>query len=122
MFNVFSLVIDSDTDTLVTAESLFNSPSESLERLNIPLLAYDGLNSSSSVSRNATSRRHSTDSSSSGSSDTLVDNMSMVSIASSCATLVSEGGDAYKCARSEFVFRRNPKKGNNSSDAALKCR
>lgn len=38
------------------------------------------------------------------SDDTLVDG---VSIASSCNTYISEGGDAYKCARDEFFFRGN---------------
>lgn len=51
-------------------------------------------------------------SSSEGSSDTLVDAASMasVSLASSCDTYISQGGDAYKCARSEFVFRKKAKK------------
>lgn len=30
-----------------------------------------------------------------------------MSIASSCNTYISEGGDAYKCARDEFFFRGN---------------
>lgn len=38
------------------------------------------------------------------SDDTLVDG---VSIASSCNTYISEGGDAYKCARDERFFRGN---------------
>lgn len=29
-------------------------------------------------------------------------------MASSCDTYFSQGGDAYKCARSEFTFRRPP--------------
>lgn len=99
----------------------------------LPLLSYDALaNTSSTFSRNynkndddddddsrrtitaasglhSSRRKSSDDSSSSGSSDTLVDGLSIASI-SSCGTFRSEGGDAYKCARNEFVFRKNVSK------------
>lgn len=47
--------------------------------------------------------------------DTLVDAASMVSVslASSCGTYISDGGDAYKCARSEFVYRKKPSSSRN---------
>lgn len=62
------------------------------------------------TSRKVISRRRSSDSSS-GSSDTLVDgDISLASIASSCATFISQGGDAYKCARSTI--------GKTKSDSA----
>lgn len=32
-------------------------------------------------------------------------------MASSCDTYISQGGDAYKCARSEFTFQRPAKFG-----------
>lgn len=118
--------IDSDSDTIVTAgDSLFNSPSESLQDLNqmSSLTPYNPLlyNTSSSAGdshktisyhRRRNSGSDSNSSSSEGSSDTLVDAASMVSVslASSCDTYISQGGDAYKCARNEFVYRRKLKK------------
>lgn len=47
--------------------------------------------------------KHSDHSGSNSSSDTLVDTNTM-SNATSCATLVSEGGDVYKCARDDGVL------------------
>ncbi|XP_037911232.1 oxysterol-binding protein-related protein 1 isoform X2 [Hermetia illucens] len=92
---------DSDTDTLVTAESLFNSPSESLQDLNsVSVQSYEPLLQSITYCKRS-ARKQSTDSnSSSGSSDTLVDGVSMVS---SCATLISTGGSAYKCAKDQSL-------------------
>lgn len=46
--------------------------------------------------------KHNENSGDEDSDDTLVDG---VSIASSCGTYISEGGDIYKCARNEFVFK-----------------
>lgn len=103
--------IDSDTDTLLTANnSIFNSPANSIQELNL-------MNSQSSpyfsnYNQSYTSRkvrRKSSDSnSSSGSSDTLVDGEnSIVSVASSCGTYVSQGGNAYKCARTELKKRKD---------------
>lgn len=119
--NISSSIInlDSDTDTLVTAESLFNSPSESLQDINLtqfspynPLICHSS--SQSTTHKNIVNRRHSTDStSSSGSSDTLVDG---VSITSSCGTYMSQGGTGYKCARSEFSFRPNMKRAKHMDD------
>ena len=70
------------------------------------------LGKSSETATNDTNKHSSDDSnSSSGSSDTLVDAASMTSsIASSCATYISQGGDAYKCAKSEFSYRRKKPK------------
>lgn len=108
--------IDSDSDTIVTADSLFNSPSESLIDLNLispsSISQYNPLITNTSGDSNRTVRRYSSDSnSSSGSSDTLVDAASISSVASSCVTYISQGGDAYKCARSDvFSNRRSRKK------------
>lgn len=140
---------DSDTDTLVTADSIFNSPAGSVQDLTLgegtsgrqkrlknrnrsasthTLTNENGHTSSSSSTSTESSSSHSipsqassvyhtqhstfsksvqeTHSSDSNSSDsgTLVDN---ISLASSCVTLISEGGDAYKCARSEFYCGSN---------------
>lgn len=94
---------DSDTDTLVTAESLFNSPSGSIQDLAVSTRSRTSYTRSGRhLLSSERRRRASNDSnSSSGSSDTLVDG---VSIASSCGTLFSQGGDAYRCAREEFVY------------------
>lgn len=72
-----------------------------------------------SGSHSKSTQSSSSSSTSEGSSDTLVDAASMVSIsvASSCNTYISEGGDAYKCARNEFRFKkRRPK---NALDGTL---
>lgn len=135
---------ESDTDTLVTADSIFNSPAESVQDLTLGegtsdlsnrktrhrrrshrrgsahTLTNDNSSSSSSSSISTTyhtqpsssslrqsganKSRTSSDSSSSN-SNTLVDNN--LSLASSCATLISEGGDAYRCARSDFYSCSN---------------
>jgi len=106
---------------LVTADSLFNSPSESLndinliDRTNEQVISHPLINTQttshiyytkaktrrkSSDDSNSPSSSSSSSSSSSGSSDTLVDG---VSIASSCATYISQGGHGYKCARSNLA-------------------
>ncbi|XP_059614503.1 oxysterol-binding protein-related protein 1 isoform X2 [Phlebotomus argentipes] len=95
---------DSDTDTLVTAESLFNSPSGSIQDLAVTHSRTSYTRSGRHLLSSERRRRGSNESnSSSGSSDTLVDG---VSIASSCGTLFSQGGDAYRCARDEFIYER----------------
>lgn len=114
--NYVHLLTDSDSDdTLVTA-SIFNSPSESLQDLNcIPIAPYEKLSPYNSLhesfksaldfpaaSHKSYSRSASPSDDDDISDDTLVDG---VSIASSC-TYVSEGGDAYKCAKGEFFFTR----------------
>lgn len=133
--------VDSDTDTLVTADSIFNSPvgsqidlhsdfaavcSELMPHQSDASSASESSSSSSSSStamvsepqsgastyhtqssgsffttesKRKRSKSSADSNSSSNSSDTLVGTMS---IASSCATLISEGGDSYRCARSEF--------------------
>lgn len=135
------MFLDSDSDTIITADSVFASPVGSMVDLhhmssaNIPLLYTGSATESSNLTDNTAagalslvtaddrsgrqttksqskSMHSSSSSSSEGSSDTLVDAASMVSIsvASSCNTYISEGGDAYKCARNEFRFkRRRPK-------------
>lgn len=55
------------------------------------------------------SRRASDEDSSSSSTHSSDDTLNAVSMASSCDTYISQGGDAYKCARSEFTFQRPPK-------------
>lgn len=99
-----------DDDTLMTA-SVFNSPTESLQDLrSIPIAPYERLSYNSQRDSFHTAiddddlelkntSKHSDDE---DSDDTLVDGASM---ASSCNTYISEGGDAYKCARDEFFFR-----------------
>lgn len=141
------IFVDSDSDTIITADSVFASPIGSMVDLqhmssaNIPLLYTGSATQSSNSTDNTTagalslvtaddryhhqttelhskSTKSSSSSSSEGSSDTLVDAASMVSIslASSCNTYISEGGDAYKCARNEFRFkRRRPKNALPSS-------
>lgn len=97
---------DDDDDTLVTA-SVFNSPSESLQDLpnSIPIAPYEKFSYNSvhetGLELPSTKRSSSDEDDDDGSDDTLVDGASM---ASSCNTYISEGGDAYKCARSEFVY------------------
>lgn len=105
----------------------------------LPLLSYDALANTSSTSsmtnRNGmdddddddsrrtitaasglhSTRRKSSDSSSSGSSDTLVDGLSI----SSCGTFISEGGDAYKCARNEFIFQKNVSKSKSKCSLSI---
>lgn len=118
LIKYISIPSDSDSDdTLVTA-SVFNSPSESMQDLNsIPVAPYEKL-SYNSMHESRRSRKieaaaavgedgpHSVSSSDEedGSDDTLVDG---VSIASSCTTFISEGGDAYKCAKGEFYYSRD---------------
>lgn len=105
---------DSDDDTLMTA-SVFNSPTESLQDLrSIPIAPYERFSYNSQrdsfhtaagdVEVKNKSNGHSDDD---DSDDTLVDLVDVASIASSCNTYISEGGDAYKCARDEFFFRPN---------------
>lgn len=122
---------DSDSDsTTIAADSIMNSRSGSLQDLDHcssltpynPLLytssggsAAGGASGNSNKLVGSYRRRHSESDSSSdedGSFDTLVDAASMVSVslASSCDTYISEGGDAYKCARSEFVYRKKATK------------
>lgn len=99
-----------DDDTLMTA-SVFNSPTESLQDLqSIPIAPYERLSYNSQRDsfhtaiddevelKNASNKNSDEE----DSDDTLVDGASM---ASSCNTYISEGGDAYKCARDEFFFR-----------------
>lgn len=102
----------------------------------LPLLSHDALANTSSTSTMSnyndendddsrrtitaasglhSSRRKSSDSSSSGSSDTLVDGLSI----SSCGTFISEGGDAYKCARNEFIFKKNVSKNKSKCSSSL---
>lgn len=140
-------MLDSDSDTIITADSVFASPIGSMVDLhhmssaNIPLL-YTGSETTSTDSINKTTAGHSgliltddrsphkatgsksvkssSSSSSEESSDTLVDAASILSIslASSCNTYISEGGDAYKCARNEFRFkRRRPKTGSGTKSS-----
>lgn len=104
--------------------SVFNSPTESLQDLrSIPIAPYERLSYNSQhdsfhtaaddqeFERDAAAAaavaapvNHNSDEED-DSDDTLVDG---VSIASSCNTYISEGGDAYKCARDEFFFRPQP--------------
>ncbi|XP_037046475.1 oxysterol-binding protein-related protein 1 isoform X2 [Bradysia coprophila] len=103
---------DSDSDTLVTAGSVFNSPSQSMQDLNemSGLAPYDPLvNNTSAETDNRKNRRRASDDSSSSSTNSSDDTLNAVSMASSCDTYISQGGDAYKCARSEFTFQRPPK-------------
>lgn len=112
--------LDSDDDTHVTA-SVFNSPSESIQEINcIPIAPYERLSNYSQQESFHTAPRGdithlnenrrltlSTEEDVDDDSDnTLVDG---VSIASSCNTYISEGGDAYKCARDEFFFSKENK-------------
>lgn len=111
-----------DDDTLITA-SVFNSPSESLQDINsIPIAPYERLSSVSQQDSFHTASRgdlthlnenrklkFSTDDDElnevdDDSDNTLVDG---ISIASSCNTYISDGGDAYKCARDEFYVMKN---------------
>lgn len=107
--------------------SVFNSPTESLQDLrSIPIAPYERLSYNSqhdsfhtAVDDQEFVRDAAAGSAAKGlaggsvhnsdeeedSDDTLVDG---VSIASSCNTYISEGGDAYKCARDEFFFRPHP--------------
>lgn len=106
---VLFLFSDSDSDTLVTADSVFNSPTQSLQDINL-LASYNPLinNTSTDTENRKTIRRVSVNSSSS-SSNSSDDTLNAVSMASSCDTYFSQGGDAYKCARSEFTFHSIPK-------------
>lgn len=91
--------------------SVFNSPTESLQDLrSIPIAPYERLSYNSQhdsfhtavgdeFDMKNTSNHHSDEE---DSDDTLVDG---ASIASSCNTYISEGGDAYKCARDDFFFQ-----------------
>lgn len=90
--------------------SVFNSPTESLQDLrSIPIAPYERLSYNSqrdsfhtAVDDELELKNTSKNSDEEDSDDTLVDGASM---ASSCNTYISEGGDAYKCARDEFFFR-----------------
>lgn len=92
------LISDSDSDTLVTAAaSIFdsnNSIHSDLNRMNASFQETNLIKCKNS---------HSRSSSSSGSSDTLIDT---VSIASSCPTYFSQDGDAYRCARGNLNRKR----------------
>lgn len=106
--------LDSDTesDTLVTAGSVFNSPSASVQDINVMsgLASYNPLiNNTSTETENRKKMRRSSDDSSSSSTNSSDDTLNAVSMASSCDTYISQGGDAYKCARSEFTFQRAAK-------------
>lgn len=101
---------DDDDDTLMTA-SVFNSPTESLADLrSIPIAPYERFSYNSQHDSYHTAAGDLEDKGKSigdesdeeNSDDTLVDG---ASIASSCNTYISDGGDAYKCARDEFFFR-----------------
>lgn len=111
----FSFADSDDDDTLITA-SVFNSPTESLQDLNaIPIAPYERFSYNSQHdsfhtamenvgTKSGRNKSNAANSDDDDSDDTLVDG---VSIASSCNTYISEGGDAYKCARDEFFFRGN---------------
>lgn len=91
--------------------SVFNSPTESLQDLrSIPIAPYERLSYNSQhdsfhtaaedePERSVRSNRNSDED---DSDDTLVDG---ASIASSCNTYISDGGDVYRCARDEFYFQ-----------------
>lgn len=103
---------DSDSDTLVTAASVFNSPSQSLQDINVisGLASYNPLiNNTSTDTENRERTRRTSDDSSSSSTHSSDDTLNAVSMSSSCDTYFSQGGDAYKCARSEFTFQLPPK-------------
>lgn len=90
-------------------ESVFNSPTESLQDLrSIPIAPYErfSYNDSFHTAMGDPEKPHKSNGNSDedDSDDTLVDG---TSIASSCNTYISEGGDAYKCARDEFPFQPN---------------
>lgn len=104
---------DSDDDDTLMTESVFNSPSESLQDLpSIPIAPYErfSYNSQHESFHTAIGGKPEKKNKSNGNSDdddsddTLVDG---VSIASSCNTYISDGGDAYKSARDEFFFKSN---------------
>lgn len=102
---------DDDDDTLMTA-SVFNSPTESLQDLrSIPIAPYERFSYNSqhdsfhtAAAEPEPKAKSNGNSDDDDSDDTLVDG---ASIASSCNTYISEGGDAYKCARDEFFFKSN---------------
>lgn len=109
---MFRFADSDDDDTLMTA-SVFNSPSESLQDLrSIPVAPYERFSYNSqhdsfhTAMQDLVDDRHRSNGNSDedDSDDTLVDGASM---ASSCNTYISEGGDEYKCARDEFFFRPN---------------
>lgn len=125
-----SLFADSDDDdTLITA-SVFNSPTESLQDLNsIPIAPYERFSYNSqhesfhtamenADTQSGYNKSNATNSDDDDSDDTLVDG---ISIASSCNTYISEGGDAYKCAKDEIFFRDICKMGLNNSSELSKC-
>lgn len=92
---------------MVTAGSVFNSPSESLHDINVA--SYNPLvNNTSTETEDLRKIRRASDDSSSSSTNSSDDTLNAVSMASSCDTYISQGGDAYKCARSEFTFHRPP--------------
>jgi DNA-directed RNA polymerase specialized sigma54-like protein len=108
---------DSDPDTLVTTESIFNSPSGSVQNLILLSQDSDGqamttTSSNSNFESFTMTSKHSkthskykrksgksSDDSEDDSDDTLVDTISM---ASSDDTYISMGGDRYKAARDKF--------------------
>lgn len=108
-FGSYSTDSDDDDDTLMT-ESVFNSPTESLQDLrSIPIAPYERFSYSSQRESFHTAMgepeikiKSTGNSDEDDSDDTLVDG---VSIASSCNTYISDGGDAYKSARDEFFFK-----------------
>lgn len=92
--------------------SVFNSPTESLADLrSIPIAPYERFSYNSQHDSFHTAAgdldvkgKSNGNSDEEDSDDTLVDG---ASIASSCNTYISDGGDAYKCARDEFFFGPN---------------
>lgn len=93
-------------------ESVFNSPTESLQDLrSIPIAPYERFSYNSqresyhtAIGEPQEKNKSNGNSDEDDSDDTLVDG---VSIASSCNTYISDGGDAYKSARDEFSFKAN---------------
>lgn len=75
------------------------------------LASYNPLinNTSTETENRKKKMRRSSDDSSSSSTNSSDDTLNAVSMASSCDTYISQGGDAYKCARSEFTFQRATK-------------
>lgn len=93
--------------------SVFNSPTESLADLrSIPIAPYERFSYNSHCDSfhtaaddlDVVNAKPNINSDEEDSDDTLVDG---ASIASSCNTYISDGGDAYKSARDEFFFRSN---------------
>lgn len=74
------------------------------------LASYNPLiNNTTTDTENRKKSRRASEDSSSSSTNSSDDTLNAVSMASSCDTYISQGGDAYKCARSEFTYERAPK-------------